>query len=425
MNVLGNLRKRFSSGMGSPTMPPIGAPIKEASDKRGPPPPPLVVQSRIRQRGKKNTPVKEQKVLRREVFDDAIKGKIDLKKLGDIAEAGIPDDLRSTYWRVLLGYLPPDESLWEEELIKKRKQYKDFCDEFIVLPESVKDKLEREKGSPQRASAEDDENEGFETFDGDHPLAADTNSLWSKYLANRTVLQIIDVDIPRTMPSLHFFNSDSGDYENLMRAIETSNGATFTRNQQHLRRLLFLFAKLNPGLGYVQGMNELAGHLFYTFAKHPHTFDKHIEDAEADSFFCFTILVSYLGDNFCRTLDRDELGIQGSLNLYKEKFQSADPVLYEHMEALNLKPEFYCFRWVTLLMSQEFIVPDVLRIWDFLFASATNINDRLFSTCVAMVMTIRDTLLTGDFSTNMQALQDFPPTNVDGFLEHAMNLLAS
>ena len=384
MNMLENLRKRFSSGVGSPTMPPVGAPITDNCDQRGPPPPLVVQKIKTGGGSNKNTPVKEPRALRRECFDEAIKGKINVKRLGELAEAGIPDDLRSLYWKVLLGYLPPDDSLWEESLQNKRKQYKDFCDEFIVLPESVKDKLERKMGSPPRV-VDEEEGEGFESFDGDHPLAADNNSLWSKYLANRTVLQIIDVDIPRTMPSLHFFNSQANDYENLMRAIETSNGATFTRNQQHLRRLLFLFAKLNPGLGYVQGMNELAGHLLYAFARYPHSPDASIEDAEADSFFCFTILVSYLGDNFCRTLDKDELGIQGSLNMYREKFQTADPILYQHMEELNLRPEFYCFRWVTLLMSQEFIVPDVLRIWDFLFASATDINDRLFSTCVAMV----------------------------------------
>lgn len=33
-----------------------------------------------------------------------------------------------------------------------------------------------------------------------------------------------------------------------------------------MRRLLFIFAKLNPGIRYVQGMNEVVAPLLYVFA---------------------------------------------------------------------------------------------------------------------------------------------------------------
>ncbi len=34
-----------------------------------------------------------------------------------------------------------------------------------------------------------------------------------------------------------------------------------------LSRILFLFAKLNPGIRYVQGMNELLAPIYYVFAR--------------------------------------------------------------------------------------------------------------------------------------------------------------
>lgn len=34
---------------------------------------------------------------------------------------------------------------------------------------------------------------------------------------------------------------------------------------QEMKRALFLFAKLNPGLRYIQGMNELLAPLYYMF----------------------------------------------------------------------------------------------------------------------------------------------------------------
>jgi len=36
-----------------------------------------------------------------------------------------------------------------------------------------------------------------------------------------------------------------------------------------VERILFLYAKLNPGQGYVQGMNEIVGPIYYTFASDP------------------------------------------------------------------------------------------------------------------------------------------------------------
>ena len=36
-------------------------------------------------------------------------------------------------------------------------------------------------------------------------------------------------------------------------------------NQEALKRILFIFAKLNPGIRYVQGMNEVLAPLYYVF----------------------------------------------------------------------------------------------------------------------------------------------------------------
>lgn len=36
-----------------------------------------------------------------------------------------------------------------------------------------------------------------------------------------------------------------------------------------VQRILFLYAKLNPGQGYVQGMNEIVGPIYYVLASDP------------------------------------------------------------------------------------------------------------------------------------------------------------
>lgn len=51
----------------------------------------------------------------------------------------------------------------------------------------------------------------------------------------------------------------------------------------------------------------------------------------------------------------------------------------------NIKPQFFAFRWLTLLLSQEFLLPDVIRIWDSLFADDSRF-DFLLLVCCAMLM---------------------------------------
>uniref|UniRef100_A0A8D2DWK0 TBC1 domain family member 13 n=1 Tax=Sciurus vulgaris TaxID=55149 RepID=A0A8D2DWK0_SCIVU len=87
----------------------------------------------------------------------------------------------------------------------------------------------------------------------------------------------------------------------------------------------------------------------------------------------------------------------------------------------NIKPQFFAFRWLTLLLSQEFLLPDVIRIWDSLFAD-DNRFDFLLLVCCAMLILIREQLLEGDFTINMRLLQDYPITDVCQILQKAKEL---
>ena len=58
-----------------------------------------------------------------------------------------------------------------------------------------------------------------------------------------------------------------------------------------------LFAKCHPRQGYVQGMSDLLAPFFYVFATDP---DVSFAEAEADTFFCFSTLMSECGGVFHR-----------------------------------------------------------------------------------------------------------------------------
>lgn len=110
-----------------------------------------------------------------------------------------------------------------------------------------------------------------------------------------------------------------------------------------VERILFLYAKLNPGQGYVQGMNEIIGPIYYTFACDPDDdFRKH---AEADTFFCFTNLMSEIRDFFIKSLDEAECGINGMMSKLMAQLKANDPDVWFRLHQLELCPQYYSFRY--------------------------------------------------------------------------------
>lgn len=86
---------------------------------------------------------------------------------------------------------------------------------------------------------------------------------------------------------------------------------------QEMQRLLFVFSKLNPGLQYVQGMNELVAPLYMIFKVDGAEPDDKAH-AEADCFFCLVKLLtlSEVRDLYCKSLDRSTSGVQAVMREY-------------------------------------------------------------------------------------------------------------
>lgn len=128
-------------------------------------------------------------------------------------------------------------------------------------------------------------------------------------------MEQIDRDVMRTHPDMHFFSGDTEEAE---------------QHRREMKRCLFMFAKLNPGLRYIQGMNELLAPLYYMFRTDP---DKtSARYAEADSFYCFVDLISEFRDHFCQQLDNSSSGIKATIGKLVGLLHAHDPELAEHME---------------------------------------------------------------------------------------------
>ncbi|VDM97351.1 unnamed protein product [Thelazia callipaeda] len=370
--------------------------------------------------------------------------RINLADLRLCCSFGVPDSLRPLCWRLLLGYLPVERQQWPIHLRKQREFYNVLVEDVIVNPG-----VSFVEGNQQSTD--------------DHPLSLNPSSQWNNYFKDNEVLAQIDKDVRRLCPEIDFFQritpyphrlaaeinlSRRIHHVSLLSEVPSSNHFTTANfiawptktakkeysnvvddnveyHWQVVERVLFIYSKLNPGVKYVQGMNEIVGPLYYVFASHADS--EWAEFAEPDTYYCFQILMSEIKDNFIKTLDSSNCGIvvllkESLLAEFNKKLRHCDNEVYQHLIDVGIQPQFYAFRWLSLLLSQEFSLPDVMNIWDSLFASPDRLQF-LHWICLAMMEKIRDQLLEGDFTACLKMLQNYRETDVGELIAvaHQMN----
>uniref|UniRef100_A0ACD5X7W4 Uncharacterized protein n=2 Tax=Avena sativa TaxID=4498 RepID=A0ACD5X7W4_AVESA len=340
-------------------------------------------------------------------FKSALSKKtVNMGELRRLACLGVPDggnDIRPLVWKLLLGYLPTERSLWPYELEKKRSQYSAYKDEFLLNPSEKLRRIEESKLS--RKKELNGEKHGLlprlEVTNEEHPLSSGKSSLWNKYFQESEILEQIDRDVKRTHPDISFFSAKS--------------------NQESLRRILIIYSRLNPSVRYVQGMNEVLAPLFYVLSNDPD--ESNSASAEADTFFCFVELISGFKNNYCKHLDNSRVGIRSTLSKLSQLLKKHDEELWRHMEVITkVFPQYYAFRWITLLLTMEFSFNVCIHIWDAILGDPEGPPDTLLRICCAMLILVRKRLLVGDFTANIQLLQHYPQTNIDHLLHIANRL---
>merc|ERR1712217_563150 len=116
-------------------------------------------------------------------------------------------------------------------------------------------------------------------------------------------------------------------------------------------------------------------------------------------------------DMFTTSLDYTETGLMGVTSQLNELLHHIDEEVWKHLRSQGVAPVYYAVRWITLMLTQELEMPDVLRVWDSLLSDSVRQNTAdgnhslLNYLCVAMIVQMRAFLLTGDFATCADLLQ--------------------
>lgn len=144
---------------------------------------------------------------------------------------------------------------------------------------------------------------------------------------------------------------------------------------------------------YVQGMNVLAAPFLYAAR------------SEAEAFVAFHSLLTRECPGYIRgAMD----GVHRGLALVDKVLAIVDPKLAMYLTAKGLAAEIYAFPSVLTLCACTPPLPEVLRLWDFLFAYGPHLN----IVCIVAQLTIMRTQILQSPSPN-KVLRSFPSLNAE------------
>ncbi|PNS17945.1 TBC1 domain family member 5 [Sphaceloma murrayae] len=301
---------------------------------------------------------------------------------------------RSVYWKTFLLFEKVDHSIWLRKLGDSRSAYV-----------SLRGHLLRAIDHPDEVDT------------GEDPLSEDVASPWKTIRQDEAMRAEIMQDVDRCMPDNTYFRQE--------------------RTHAMMLDILFIFCKLNPDVGYRQGMHEVLAPILWVIecdaiqnGNYQGTDDFLISQLcdpkfiEHDAFTLFGLVMqnakhfyeqkahrrqTSLSKNNYPTSGKLENPILTIINrIFDDYLPRLDPELATHFKDVDLVPQVFLMRWVRLLFGREFPFDDVLPLWDVLFSQDPGL-DLVEMICLVMMLRIRWELLDSDHNECLALLLRYPP----------------
>ena len=332
---------------------------------------------------------------------------------------GIPDDilsLRPLLWKISLNYLSlkPDE--WDNILKQKRNLYESYKKKYMTsLYPTINIREIKKK---------------------DDPLTNKNVLLSEQNYKDKELYININKDILRTKSNMNFVSMPSTTNKNtpskemiVQAAIDLKKNIglshklkkreDFETNADVMNRILFIYAKLHEDVTYIQGMNDLLAPIYYCFSIDDNPEFKNY--VEADSYMTFEKLMDIIKDLFIRVKDNEPGGINYRLKEIENLLQIIDYELFVHLRRNKVKLEFYGFRWMTLFFTQNFEMPDIMRLWDSIF-SDPEIFEFLYLLILAPLIIKRKEILEEKIAGIMMIIQTLEDISIYDLIKTALRI---
>ncbi|RLN61836.1 hypothetical protein BBJ29_003866 [Phytophthora kernoviae] len=208
---------------------------------------------------------------------------LDLEELRGLVFKGIPEinseHLRPLAWRVLLGVVKGGPHEWPDQLRDRRADYHRWKQDFVGGTSSC-------RGGGNVRTEDENRRDIF-------------------------LMKDIEKDVSRTRSELEFFSGGS-------------------IAQQQMLYILFVFAKLHPEVGYIQGMNEILAPIVYVCSTDPSAVQAF--EVEADTFHIFASIMASLKVLYGRTPNEPlKSGANLQLSRFAQLLRQHDAALWQHL----------------------------------------------------------------------------------------------
>ena len=351
---------------------------------------------------------------------------------------GLPENLpslRALIWKINFKYLPHKIQNWKATLKSYRDEYIELKNAVIMKQREEMKIFEELKDNNNKILEEKKNNEdNFDINQTLYLLAENTD---------KELLETINKDINRTYSTMNFFlkpidnkikfsPEELNDLYNLKKncnyqdsTLVYTKGRTISdlfNKEIHsdvLERILYIYAKNNKDVGYVQGMNAILAPIYYCYSM-DNTCDK--DCLEADSFWSFSLLMDDIKKIFQQKNDALKGGILDKIVLLELMISKIDKDIFNKLLKNNKQDSFhFAIKWINLFFSQQMIMPDVLRLWDIIFCE----EDRYYFVylfCLAILEYKKKDILKKDYYEIMEKLQKINLTNVEEIIKIAFNI---
>jgi hypothetical protein len=339
------------------------------------------------------------------------KTKINMVLLKSLSFGGVPNEcrgLRGVVWRLLFNCLPPEPQKWEHALKTQQAEYDSYKRDLVVIP--TLPRMEPGKQVLQLVEV------------ADHPLSLGQESRWCRFYQDDDARKQINKDIRRTRKDVPFFFEMAHDSDEESKScslfipstaqitgIDSDDTmavqATGESHRHVMARILLIYSKLNKGVAYVQGMNELLAVIYYCLYHYSPPCLK--EYLESDSFRCFTFVMSELRDEYMRALDSEESGIRGQIRKISDILCRVDTEYFTFLKSNKIEMDMYALRWVMLILAQDFQIEDVIRLWDTIMSDSEKYTF-LNYVVVQLVLDAKNDVMNSDFHVALKRFQEMP-----------------
>jgi len=368
---------------------------------------------------------------------------------------GLPENLpslRALIWKMNFKYLPRNIQKWENTLKSLRGEYKEIKSavitrqqEEIKIFEEIQNKHSEKKknginnNNPQNSinkiNFEESKNSIDDYLNKSLALLAENT--------DKKLLETINKDINRTYSSLNFFSKPrnnkikfSPDEINELYLMKKSciyqdstlvytkgrKSTDLLHNEIHsdvLERILYIYAKINKDVGYVQGMNAILAPIYYCYCL-DNTCDE--ESIEADTFWSFSYLMDDIKKIFQTKNDSLKGGIFDKIILFELMVSKIEKDIFNKLQKNNKIDSFYfAIKWINLFFSQQMIMPDILRLWDIIF-SEDNRYYFVYIFSLAILEYHKKDILSNDYYEIIEKLQKLNLENVETLIKLAFSI---